>query len=134
MITEYELYSDERYHGDRYLLLGGIICTERGAERLRAECNAVRVKFQLKREMRWGKISKSFLQSYIAWADVFFKDPYARFVVLEVDKASPAWANFNPRKTRTYPRTSLRSNIVQPKCKKPWNSLVDFSHRIHRRR
>ena len=32
---------------------------------------------------------------------------------------------------RTYPRTCLSSSIVHPRWRKPWNMVVDFSHRIH---
>ena len=39
-----------------------------------------------------------------------------------------------PSYSRTYPRTSLSSSMVHPRCRKPWNSVVDFSQRMHRRR
>ena len=40
MITEYELYSDEREHRNasgKHLLLGGIVCTDNGRKRLQEE-------------------------------------------------------------------------------------------------
>ena len=43
-------------------------------------------------------------------------------------------ANAQPQNTRTYPKTCLSSRIVHPKCRNPWNSFVDFSHRMHNRR
>ncbi|MCH7701579.1 MAG: hypothetical protein IID37_07810 [Planctomycetes bacterium] len=33
--------------------------------------------------------------------------------------------------TRGYPRTCLRSNMVHPRWRNPWNMVVDFSHLIH---
>ena len=35
---------------------------------------------------------------------------------------------------RTYPKTSWSSSMVQPRCRKPWKRVVDFSQRMHRRR
>ena len=35
---------------------------------------------------------------------------------------------------RTYPKTSLSNSIVHPRCRNPWNSVVDFSQRMHKRR
>ncbi|MBU0508789.1 hypothetical protein KKH27_08140 [bacterium] len=35
---------------------------------------------------------------------------------------------------RSYPKTSFSSSIVHPRWRKPWNSVVDFSQRMHSRR
>lgn len=98
MVTEYELYSDERYvrHAEhRYLFLGGLICTDSGRDRL---VRSIRSPQSPYAEMRWSKISKSYLNEYCRWADVFFDDPFARFVILQVDKSSSNYQAFRREK------------------------------------
>jgi hypothetical protein len=78
VITEYELYSDERgvrHDGHRYLFLGGLICTDSGRDRL---IRSIRSPQSPCAEMRWSKMSKSYLNEYCRLADVFFEDPFAR--------------------------------------------------------
>ena len=99
MITEYELYSDEREHGNadgKHLLLGGVICTDNGRKRLRDALSHVRNEFCLSREMRWAKVSKAYLDAYKAWMDVYFADPYARFSLLTANLSGSEWADFRP--------------------------------------
>jgi len=99
MITEYELYSDERKHKNangNHLLLGGVICTDKGRMRLRDALSQVRNKFGLSREMRWSKVSKAYLDAYKAWMDVYFADPYARFSLLTANLSSSEWSKFRP--------------------------------------
>ncbi len=43
MITEYELYSDERYQKHHYLLLGGLICTQKRGTMLQQVLDKVQV-------------------------------------------------------------------------------------------
>ena len=103
MITEYELYSDERYvghDGRRYLFLGGIICTNRGRTRLLEQLKATRSKYGLEREMRWGKVSARYLDGYCDWVDSFFYDQHARYSVLQIDRSDPCWKTFQLRGTR----------------------------------
>ncbi len=100
MITEYELYSDERYQkhqNNNYLLLGGIICTNKGRERLHYRLKEVRDDFELTREMRWRKMSKRYLKAYKTWVDVFFEDPFARYSVLALNLSESTWNDFQPR-------------------------------------
>jgi len=85
MITEYELYSDERYQDSSSLLLGGVICTEQRRAILESALRKVRSEAILTHEMRWAKISKKYLDAYKAWIDVFFDDPYPRFSLLRVN-------------------------------------------------
>lgn len=103
MVTEYVLYSDERtMHspGHKYLFLGGVIATRVGERRLLRALAAVRDQHNLKREVRWGKISPRYLEAYRAWVEAFFNDPYARCVVLQVDQSDPAWTALRPRADR----------------------------------
>ncbi|MHB1954586.1 MAG: hypothetical protein ACYCOU_12640 [Sulfobacillus sp.] len=97
MITEYELYSDERIHknvGQKYLLLGGVVCTDKGHERIGDALSTVRDEFALSHEMRWAKVSDSYLDAYKAWMDVFFNDPYARFSLLNTNQSGKKWSMF----------------------------------------
>ncbi|MEZ5590996.1 MAG: hypothetical protein R3F53_09955 [Gammaproteobacteria bacterium] len=100
MITEYELYSDERYQDSSSLLLGGVICTEQRRAILENALRRVRSEAKLTHEMRWTKISKKYLDAYRAWIDVFFDDPYPRFSLLRVNLSGPLWQSFCPRSDR----------------------------------
>ena len=102
VITEYELYSDERKDTPRgYLILGGVVCTDRGRERLLAALAKVRSCHSLDREIHWRKTSAYCLNGYKAWIDVFFDDPHARYSILMVDRASCDWLAFCKGMQRT---------------------------------
>jgi hypothetical protein len=96
MITEYELYGDERKEkrGTRYLTLGGIICTSVGRERLLTRLQNIRQSHGLTREMRWARVSTRHFGGYKAWLDAFFDDPFARHVLLSVNQSSSEWRDF----------------------------------------
>ena len=103
MITEYELYSDEskRQAGaGTHVLLGGIVCTDTGRARLLDQLTRVRSSYGLSREMKWAKVSSTYLRAYQDWVDVFFGDPFARFSMLAIDTAASAWSGFSPRRDR----------------------------------
>jgi len=112
MITEYELYSDERRMPPPHrsqMLLGGIVCTSAGRARLLEKLAAVRSKYNLAHEMKWAKVSRAFLEAYRAWVDVFFDDPFARFSLLIIDQSSRDWSSFQPRLGR---RTTLDDRLA----------------------
>jgi hypothetical protein len=114
MISEYELYSDERVHqksGINYLVLGGIVCTRRGRERIHGALSKVRADFSLSHEMRWAKVSKAYLDVYKAWMDVFFYDPYARFSLHSTNQSGSKWNNF--RRNRSSHDDALASIFYQ---------------------
>jgi hypothetical protein len=99
MVTEYHLYSDERVHKScksRFLSLGGVICTDRGADRLIEVLSKVRAKFCLAHEMRWAKVSSRYLDAYKSWMSAFFDDPFARFSWLYVNLSNQDWSSFRP--------------------------------------
>lgn len=103
MIKEYEVYSDERYdrhQGSSFLLLGGVVLTDRGRSRLLTRLSELRMEFGLMREMRWGKVSSKFLQEYRAWVSAFFDDPHARLSVLVANCSASDWQKFRPRPGR----------------------------------
>jgi len=100
VITEYELYSDERIlkpPGRQLLFIGGVICSDKGRSRLLHQLSTVRSQYDLRNEMKWGKVSQKYLEPYRAWVDVFFHDRFARFALLEIDLASEAWRFSRPR-------------------------------------
>lgn len=103
MITEYELYSDEREvsaAGRRLFFVGGVVCTQTGRDRLLSSLSRVRERFDLSHEMKWGKVSACYLDAYKAWTNVFFDDPFSRFSILWVDQSSRDWSLFRPRHDR----------------------------------
>lgn len=111
MITEYELYSDERYEDQKRLFLGGLIVTDRGRERITSQLEQVRSHYSLSREMRWGKVSKKYLAAYKAWVETFFSDPFARFSCLIVDLSSSDWKQFRPSEGRRPQHDSKRASV-----------------------
>jgi hypothetical protein len=103
MRMNYELYSDEHYHhlpGKRYLMVGGVICTEKRGEKLISGLSQVRTVFNLSKEMHWEKVSRSYLNAYKAWVDVFLNDDLSRFSLFIIDTSSSAWNMFKPHPNR----------------------------------
>lgn len=103
MITEYELYSDERAvtgSNGRLFFLGGVICTQAGRGRLLEKLSDLRRRHSLSSEMKWEKVSRRFVDCYRQWVDVFFNDPHARFALFTIDVSSVAWNSFQPRPHR----------------------------------
>jgi hypothetical protein len=100
MVTEYELYSDERMTEGRWLWLGGVVCTDKGRSRLLSRLSDVRARYLLSHEMKWGRVSNRHWDAYRAWVDVFFFDSYARFSILRIDQSNRDWASFRPRTDR----------------------------------
>jgi hypothetical protein len=103
MITEFELYADERETKGRsghWFWLGGVVCTDKGRARLLGGLSDVRARYGPSREMKWRKVSQRHLDAYRAGVDVFFDDPFARFSLLQIDLSSPEWASFRPRPDR----------------------------------
>jgi hypothetical protein len=101
VITEYELYSDERKDTPRgFLILGGVVCTDRGRERLLTALARTRAHHRVDVEVHWKKTSTHCLSAYKAWLDVFFDDPHARFSVLTINRSSPDWQIFCRRMRR----------------------------------
>ena len=101
MINEYQLYSDESFrdHG-KVLMIGGLICTDKRANRLRNRLAQVRETFNLTKEMRWGRVSARYLDAYKAWLNVFLEDPFARYSILRVDMSSDEWKRLSPQEGR----------------------------------
>jgi hypothetical protein len=111
MITEYELYSDERTDrmvGTEYLTIGGVICTAKGRDRLLARLTAVREHHGLTGEAGWKKVSTYYLSAYKEWLDVFFDDPHARYSMLSINRSTPEWQTFRAK----LPRSSTHDDTL----------------------
>jgi hypothetical protein len=96
-MTEFEVYSDERFEGTSdaaLMLLGGIVCSWARRGRVQKTLDRVRRQHGLTRELKWGKISRRYLGGYKDWLDCFFDDPYARFSCLVVNRNSCEWGRF----------------------------------------
>ena len=114
MITEYELYSDERKDTPKgFLILGGVVCTDSGRARLLAALAKVRKCHALQGEIRWTKTSDYCLNGYKAWIDVFFGDPHARYSILTVDRSGTDWRVFRAGLRRTSHDDPLASVYYQ---------------------
>src|SRR5437016_4356418 len=101
MITEYELYSDERkekHNGNSYPTIGGLVCTDKGRDRLLAKLKPLRG--VLTGEVRWKKISTFMLELW-AWVDFFVDDSYTRYFLLLVNQTSSSWQAFRRQLHRT---------------------------------
>jgi hypothetical protein len=100
MITEYELYSDERkekHNGNSYLTVGGLVCTDKGRDRLLAKLTLLRDAISFTGEIGWKNVSTFYLDIYKAWLNVFFDDPHARYSLLSVNQTSQDWQTFRRR-------------------------------------
>jgi len=112
MINEYELYSDEKYlKVQKYTVLGGLICTDTGRERLLMNLERVRRRHNKWGEMKWEKIKSTLdFEAYKDWANVFFEDPYARYVLFSI-KSDMTFVNFYRQKRRKVSQEEGREAI-----------------------
>lgn len=118
MITEYELYVDDcdrSIPNKKYKLFGGLICTNKGRERLLSQLVQVRSQYGLVHEMKWEKVSLSYLDRYQAWINVFFEEPFARFSLLKIDTSGKAWEQFRSSSAggRNFERGKLSDAFYQ---------------------
>ena len=88
------IYSDERYIDDT-LVLGALRCTPRRAAILNTKLSQIRCLCDLTAEMKWEKISRTYLPMYKAWAGSFFDDGFGRFLVMRIPKSSPYWQKWH---------------------------------------
>jgi hypothetical protein len=105
MVNYYELYTDETYinikaQSQEYMVLGGLICTDKGRERLLVKLEQVRKQHNKGGEMKWNKISNSKLdfEAYKDWVNVFFEDRFARYVLFSINKSDETWVNYYRQK------------------------------------
>ena len=88
------IYSDERYIDDT-LVLGALRCSPARAAILNTRLSQVRCSYDLTAEMKWEKISQTYLPMYKAWAGSFFDDGFGRFFVMRIPKTSPYWQKWH---------------------------------------
>lgn len=105
MITEYELYADERETRGvtgHWFWLGGVFCTNNGRSRLLQGLSDVRSRYNLPGEMK----SERLRPLATTWTRIrhgctlFFDNAFARFSLLQIDVSSQEWASFRPRPGR----------------------------------
>jgi Protein of unknown function (DUF3800) len=118
MVIYYEMYVDEtklNVHHQYYWILGGLICTDTGRDRLHNHLRAIREELNWNGEMKWNKISKSQRDfvAYKAWVDVFFRDPFARYSLLIINQSDKAWTHFQPHLDRRTKDDKLASAYHQ---------------------
>ncbi len=88
------IYSDERYVDDM-LVLGALRCSPRRAAILNTKLGQIRCLCDLTAEMKWEKISQTYLPMYKAWARSFFDDGFGRFFVMRIPKSSAFWQKWH---------------------------------------
>ncbi|MGE5593978.1 MAG: DUF3800 domain-containing protein [Betaproteobacteria bacterium] len=103
--TYYNLYCDETHiHAGSTFFLGAIRCSPTRAGILEAALQSVRLRYSLSGEMKWTKVSRSMLQVYMDFVDVFLSDPYSSFHLMEVYRG-PAWKSFGPNEAIRFFKT-----------------------------
>jgi hypothetical protein len=84
--NRYNIYCDESSISDqRYMVIGGIWCPKELISAIRADFAKVRLLNNLNRELKWKKVSSTFLDKYKAFASVFFDNKCLQFNGLIVD-------------------------------------------------
>jgi hypothetical protein len=115
MVTEYELYADERRPSreNQWLWFGGVVCTDKRSPRLRSRLADIRTHYGMTHEMKWGRVSQYHFDAYCAWVDVFFDDPFARFSLFQIDPTSKEWRAARTRPGRSFEDDRLRKAYYQ---------------------
>ena len=83
----YNLYCDESaIQAGNYFYIGAIHCSPVRAVRLDRHVEQFRTRTGCVREMKWTKVSIRMLSVYKDFVDIFLKDPYATFVLAQMNK------------------------------------------------
>lgn len=83
----YNLYCDESsIHNKHTFYLGGIHCSPDRAKKLEANLALFREKTGCYNEMKWERVSKSYLSKYVDFVNIFLDDLNATFVLAEIHK------------------------------------------------
>ena len=88
------IYSDERFV-DNTLVLGALRCSPKRAAILNTKLRQIRCLCDLTAEMKWEKISQTYLPMYKAWARSFFDDGFGRFFVMRIPRSSAYWQKWH---------------------------------------
>lgn len=74
--------------GSSYMYLGALRCSYRRSEIVRERLEDIRKAWKLAAEMKWTKVSRTYLEAYRAWADAFLQDKACRFSVMRVPRSA----------------------------------------------
>lgn len=70
----FEVYADESCQtGHHYMVLGGLIVPRDQLHTILSDLKAARKRHNMTKEMKWEKISRTRLDAYMEYADVFFR-------------------------------------------------------------
>jgi len=98
-------YCDEtRIHAGSTFFLGAIRCSSIRAGILEEALQSVRLRHSLSGEMKWTKVSRSMLQVYIDFVDVFLRDLCSSFHLMKVHRG-PAWKSFGSNEATRFFKT-----------------------------
>jgi hypothetical protein len=84
----YDLYCDESGTDKNDFHFGAIHCSRARATRLDKAMQNFRVQNNLIHELKWTKVSKTFLAAYIEFVDIFLDDQYTTFVLSSISKGA----------------------------------------------
>ncbi|MEM8493845.1 MAG: DUF3800 domain-containing protein [Planctomycetota bacterium] len=83
----YHVFTDESGISDRFMLIGGLWMPATEAVKLRAEIAGWRVRDNMARELKWGKVSVHRLEEYKRFVDLFFGRPEVRFGCIVIEQS-----------------------------------------------
>jgi hypothetical protein len=83
----YNLYCDESMiHEGNLFYIGAIHCSPERATKIEKQIQEFRQKTGCIHEMKWTRVSLKMLSAYREFIDIFCHDPYATFVLGEMEK------------------------------------------------
>jgi hypothetical protein len=100
----FEVYCDEsglealtRKDAHNYTAIGGIWMPAEFRDTFKAEMNAIKVKHNVKGELKWQKVSPSFLDLYSDLINYFFDKPELRFRAIIIESKTVDNIRFNDK-------------------------------------
>jgi len=129
MTNLYHLYCDES-HTDRgsSFYLGALICSAQRASILQQRLKQVKTQYNWSHEMKFSKLPKFQLHTYLAYIQVFLDDPYSQFVVTEVKKGN-TWTNWATNEEERFFKSYyvfLKMNIPGVGTYNTYNLYLDY--------
>ncbi len=83
------IFCDETgMHGSQYMYLGALRCSYRRSQIMCERLAQIRKNRKLAAEMKWTKVSRTFLGAYLEWVDVFLQDKACRFLVMRTPRSA----------------------------------------------
>jgi len=121
----YHLHTDESHLNQKYLTIGGIQLTPKREEILSKKISLFRIKHKMENEFKWKKISKSNVNNYKEFLDIFFDDPFVRFHCIIFDVQGLIWQRWlKENKQTTFYKAYYR--LIRAHI-----SFLDFRYKIY---